>query len=395
MTNFDVAIIGGGVTGSSIAYHLARQGARVGVFEQAEPAAEPSASWASAGGVRSQGRDPREWSLTLEATRRWPTLEDELDADVGFARGGHLHIVEDPADLPALTARVAREQAAGIQIRMIDGPELLDVAPPITPTAIAGAYTVGDGQANPPKTTRAFAAAAQRHGARYRTGTAARGLAVAGDRVIGLMAGDETITAEWVVLATGAWSERLALGIGLDLPLRTRAPQMLLTDAAPSMLQPTVTGVGRQLSLKQLPTGEFLIGGGWPSDVLVDEGAMTGRVREESVAGSWVVASAVVPAVRKQRIAQRWCGLEAQCFDGVPLLGRAPGLDGLYLAAGFSGHGFQISPAVGRAVADALMGHSVEALEGLSPARTLSFAPTAIAEFKSEPTGAMAAGLLG
>nr|MBA2449086.1 FAD-binding oxidoreductase [Chloroflexota bacterium] len=90
MTNFDVAIIGGGVTGSSIAYHLARQGARVGVFEQAEPAAEPSASWASAGGVRSQGRDPREWSLTLEATRRWPTLEDELDADVGFARGGHL-----------------------------------------------------------------------------------------------------------------------------------------------------------------------------------------------------------------------------------------------------------------------------------------------------------------
>jgi len=278
---------------------------------------------------------------------------------------------------------------------MIDGAELRDVAPPITPTAIAGAYTVGDGQANPPRTTRAFAAAAQRHGAHYRTGTQVHRLAVEGGRVTGLLVGDETVASEWVVLAAGAWSERLALGIGLDLPLRTRAPQMLLTDAAPSMLQPTVTGVGRQLSLKQLPTGEFLIGGGWPSDVLVDEAVMTGRVREESVAGSWAVATAVVPAVGKQRIAQRWCGLEAQCFDGVPLLGPAPVVDGLYLAAGFSGHGFQISPAVGRAIADALTGRPVEALNALSPARMLSFDPAAVAEFKTEPTGAIAAGLLG
>src|SRR5690349_680309 len=102
MAAAEVAIVGGGVNGSSIAYHLARAGVRVTVFDLAEPATEPSASWASAGGVRQQGRDPREWPLTLEAGRRWPGLAEELGADLGFAQGGHLHIVEAAADLPAL-----------------------------------------------------------------------------------------------------------------------------------------------------------------------------------------------------------------------------------------------------------------------------------------------------
>src|ERR687885_1709250 len=113
MAGVDVAIVGGGVTGSAIAYHLARDGGRVRVFEQAAaPAVEPSASWASAGGVRQQNRDPREWPLTLEAARRWPELDVELGASTGFVQGGHLHAVEDAADLPGLEARVKREQAA-------------------------------------------------------------------------------------------------------------------------------------------------------------------------------------------------------------------------------------------------------------------------------------------
>src|SRR5262249_50299895 len=80
----DLVVVGGGVIGSSIAYHLARAGARVRVYEQAAPAVAPSASWASAGGVRQQGRDPREWPLTLEASRRWPNLAAELEAPTGF-----------------------------------------------------------------------------------------------------------------------------------------------------------------------------------------------------------------------------------------------------------------------------------------------------------------------
>jgi sarcosine oxidase subunit beta len=385
----DVAIIGGGVTGSSIAYHLARAGAQVCVFERAEPAVAPSASWASAGGVRQQGRDPREWPLTLQASRRWPGLDDELGANTGFVQGGHVHVVEQADDLPALEARVAREREAGMNIRMIDRAELRTIAPALSSRMLAGAYTPADGQAHPPSTTRAFAAAAQRHGARYLTGVRVDRLTLDHGRVTGVAANAEALAARWVVLAAGVWTLRLAESIGLQLPLRTRAPQMLLTTPAPALLSPTVTAVGRQLSLKQLPSGEFFIGGGWPSDILGDGEDLACRLREDSVTGSWAVASDVVPSVGSQRVARSWCGLEAECFDGVPLIGPVAGRSGLYLAAGFSGHGFQISPAVGQAVADALSGKASPQLEGLEPARVAQFDPAEVMAFKGETTGAM------
>jgi sarcosine oxidase subunit beta len=384
MTTVDVAIIGGGVVGSSVAYHLARAGAQVQVFEQAPaPAAEPSASWASAGGVRQQGRDPREWPLTIEASRRWPSLEDELEMRCRFVQGGHLHLVEQASDLPPLEARVARERAAGMNIRVVRGPELAAIASSLGPQVIAAAYTPDDGQAHPPSTTRAFAAAARRLGVRYSTSTRIDRLTLEHGRVTGLAANEEPVLARWVVLAGGAWSSRLAASVGLDLPLRTRALQMLLTTPGPKLLAPTVTAVGRQLSLKQLPGGEFFIGGGWPADVLNDDGGLSCRIREESVAGSWAVATAVVPTIGVQRIEQRWAGVEAESFDGVPLIGPVPMPAGLYLVVGFCGHGFQLAPAVGRAVADALAGASPPALEAFDPARAATFDQAAVTAFKN------------
>ncbi|MDQ3810322.1 MAG: FAD-binding oxidoreductase [Chloroflexota bacterium] len=391
----DVAIVGSGVTGSSIAYHLARAGVQVRVFEQAAPAVEPSASWASAGGVRQQGRDPREWPLTLEAARRWPGLDDELGASTGFVQGGHVHVVERAEHLPALEARVARERAAGMDIRMLDQADLRQIAPGLAADAIAAAYTPGDGQAHPPSTTRAFAAAAERHGARLTTGTRVDCLLLERQRVTGLIAGGETVLAGRVVLATGVWTPRLTAPIGLELPIRTRAPQMLLTTPAAPQLAPTVTAVGRELSLKQLASGEFFIGGGWPAEIQDDGERLFCQVRDESVRGSWAVATAVVPVVAEHRIARSWCGLEAQAFDGVPLIGPAPDFEGLYLAVGFSGHGFQIAPAVGRTVADALLGRSAPELDGLAAARMAGFDPAAVAAFRADTTGALGVGLLG
>jgi sarcosine oxidase subunit beta len=162
---------------------------------------------------------------------------------------------------------------------------------------------------------------------------------------------------------------------------------MLLTSPAPPQLAPTLTAVGRALSLKQLPSGAFFIGGGWPSDVLDEglDGRLSCRVREASLAGSWAVATAVLPGLADQKVVQQWCGVEAESFDGVPLIGPAPGLAGLYLAVGFSGHGFQIAPAVGRTMADALQGRPTPELAALAPARLLAFDPAAVARFKAPP----------
>ena len=138
MTHSEVVIVGGGIIGSSIAYHLAlREVPTVVVSMWRGPLRPPSASWASAGGVRQQGRDSREWVLTVEASRRWPALERELGTAFDFRQGGHLHIVERDEDVPVLEARVARERAAGLDVRLVDAAEVRALAPGITAGARA------------------------------------------------------------------------------------------------------------------------------------------------------------------------------------------------------------------------------------------------------------------
>jgi sarcosine oxidase subunit beta len=381
----DVVIVGGGVTGSSIAYHLARAGARVRVYEQAAPAVAPSASWASAGGVRQQGRDAREWPLTLEAAQRWLKLHDELGAATGFVQGGHLHLVELDADLPALEQRVGRERQAGMNISLLDPSAIYRIAPVVKGGIVAAAYTPEDGQADPRRTTAAFAAAAQRHGAEYFNETHVDGLAVAGRRVRGITVAGDSIAADAVVLATGVWTNTLTSPHGCEVPVAVRGPQMLLTSAGPARLGPTLTAVNRALSLKQLPSGEFFIGGGWPTDLIEGSNGLTCRVNPENVERSWAVATDIVPRLADQRIEQHWGGLEAQSIDDVPFIGPAPGLEGAFLAVGFSGHGFQLSPAVGRALADLVGGARVVELEMLSALRISALDPARMNAFKLAP----------
>jgi sarcosine oxidase subunit beta len=164
------------------------------------------------------------------------------------------------------------------------------------------------------------------------------------------------------------WSDEIAASVGLRLPIHTLVLQMLLSTPGPlGTLTPVIGSMGRALSLKQLPSGAFFIGGGWPGDTTSDRAGAT--VRPASVEGSWATACAVLPAVAQQRVAHAWCGLEAEPPDEIPIIGPAPNHAGLYLALGFSGHGFAIAPAVGRTVAAELAGHPASELAGLRPSR--------------------------
>lgn len=367
--NTGIAIIGGGVIGNSIAYHLARQGQRVLVIERAEIAAEPAASWASAGGVRRQGRHPAEAQLANEAIQRWPTLSEELAADLHYRQGGQLLLAESDSEATQIAAYVQQQQNMGFtDVRLLNRAAVHQLVPGLNPQVIAGSYSPADGQASPPHTTRAFAQAAQRLGATYFTNTTALSLLTHASRVTAVRTTQGDIAAQHIILAAGAWSDELALTAGLRLPISTVALQMLLsTPAQPGILQPVISAVSRQLSLKQLDDGSFFIGGGWPGDVSPDRRSCT--LRPASIAGNWSTASDLLPAVAHQRIASSWCGLEAQSIDDIPFIGHAPGLDGLTLALGFSGHGFALAPAVGRAVANLINGQPTAELDGLNPAR--------------------------
>jgi sarcosine oxidase subunit beta len=152
------------------------------------------------------------------------------------------------------------------------------------------------------------------------------------------------------LVAAGAWSSPLLAKIGVRLPLRGRGLQMLLTDAAPASLGPVVGCFGRPLSWKQLADGAFLIGGGWPARV-ADEAVNRWEVLDDSVRGSLEVARAVYPPLAARTVARSWAGIEAFTSDDLPVLGPVPGIDGLLVAAGFSGHGFALVPTVGDVLA--------------------------------------------
>ncbi len=379
--NTNIAIIGGGVIGNSIAYHLARQGQSVLVIERAGIASEPAASWASAGGVRRQGRHPAEAQLASEAIQRWPTLSAELAADLHYRQGGQLLLAESDSEAAQIAAYVQQQQNMGFSdVRLVSRSEALELVPGLNSQVIAGSYSPADGQASPPHTTRAFAQAAQRLGAVYYTNTTALSLLTHNRRVTGVRTTQGDITSQHTILAAGAWSDQLALSAGLRLPIRAVALQMLLSiPAQPGILRPVIGALSRELSLKQLDDGSFFIGGGWPGDISPDRNSYT--MRPASIAGNWSTASELLPAVAQQRIARSWCGLEAQSIDDIPFIGHAPALDGLTLALGFSGHGFALAPAVGRAVADQLAGLPTPALDGLSPARIASFDPAQVIAF--------------
>ena len=367
MRDNNVVVIGAGVIGSSIAYHLAREGVRVTLFDDADAPSSPSASWASAGGVRSQRRDSREWALTVAAAARWHSLSDELQASTGFRSGGHLHVVEREEDVDELRARVEREREAGIRVEYVEHSELRQLAAALAPSVIAAAYTPGDGQADPRATTSAFSSAAVRAGATFNR-TYVDAIALHERRAAGVVVNGTTHAAATTVLAAGSWSLRLAHAAGLNLPISLRAYQMLLSMPQRPSLAPTVTATNRALSLKQLQTGAFMIGGGWPGEI--DEQSHTCRTTQESIDGNWSVAAAIVPALAPMRPATSWCGLEGDSFDGVPLIGPVPHVQGLYVAVGFTGHGFQIAPAVGEAVAQAILTNCEPAsLRELNPAR--------------------------
>ena len=380
----EVLVIGGGVIGSSIAYHVARQGRKVLVVERNEVAAEPAASWASAGGIRRQGQDPAEAALASAAIERWPTLAEELEADLHYRQGGHLLLAENDVEAEQLQTHVQRQHELGFEdVSFLDRQDVFSLVPGLGEQVVAGSFSPADGQADPRLTTRAFANAAQRHGAIYWTRTECLALQRVADRVVGAQTGRGNVLAEQIVLAAGAWSSEMAMSVGLQLPLRIRALQALLsTPAPPGVLQPVVSAVGRTLSLKQLPGGEFLLGGGWLGDPTPDGRSYT--LREASQQGNWATACELFPPVRQQRLVRAWCGLQAHILDDIPFIGSVSGLEGLTLAFG-SWYGFAVAPAIGRSVADHLAGLPTPQLDQLTPNRIAQFDPAHVAAFLAEP----------
>ncbi len=351
-----VVIVGGGLMGLSAAFHLRRADPALAVTVLERARIGSAASGASAAGVRAMGRDPAERRLALESLGRWPGLDRELEGETRYQRGGGLRVALDSKAWEAAPGWVAEQRADGVPLEIVDAQGARRLAPGIAAACLGGVYSPIDGQAGAMASVEAFAAAARRFGTRMEEGVRAKKLAVERGRVVGVERSDGVRQpCDVAIVTAGAWTASLLAGLGRRLPLQTRPLQMLLTEPAPKSLAPVVGAFDRKLSLKQLADGAYLIGGGWPGRIM-DHEANRWEVLDDSVKGSLEVAGEVYPPVAGRGLARSWIGLEAFMPDELPVIGPVPGVDGLLVAGGFSGHGFALSPVVGDVLARLALG---------------------------------------
>lgn len=347
-------VIGGGLHGLSAALQLARRGVRVLVIEAKRVGAH--ASSASAGGVRTLGRDIAEIPIALAAMEMWRGIVALVGDDCGYTEGGQVKVAETEAELAQLEARVRQLRSRGW-----DHEELLDRAglrallPAIAPHCVGGLAVRSDGFATPYRTVLAFRRAAEAAGATVLERTPVRAL----DRSAGLwqVSTDEaSYAAPIVVNAAGAWGPRIARMAGETIPIGFSAFMMLLTSPLPPFVAPVVGATGRPLSFKQLASGHVMIGGGHKGVGDLDTGRFALDV--ERMAYSARTALDLFPILSETALVHAWAGIEGVAPDDLPVLGLGR-TEGLVHAFGFSGHGFAIAPAVGAMVAQlALEGRS-------------------------------------
>jgi len=345
MESSEVVVIGAGIIGTSVAYYLAKAGIDVTLIDSRGPLSSGAASQACAGGVRHQGRTSCEIPLAIHAINLWATLEEELDADLDYRRDGMTVVTDDASLVPFLKKRVAKELSMGLDVRMIYNAELHDLVPGLSPRMFAGSFCPLDGQANPLQTISAFVATAGRLGARLKWNCPAERLVVERNKIVAVKTSEGDIFCRFAILAAGAWSGPIAATAGLDLPILPLGLQMMVTAQCRKTLDQVLGWASYGVSLKQSPSGGFVIGGGWPG--WGDPATYETRPYPGSMAKSAKTAFDLFPTLGRVPVIRTWVGIEAFCKDELQILSLIPDIDGLILATGFSGHGFALGPGVG------------------------------------------------
>jgi sarcosine oxidase subunit beta len=349
MQTAEVVVIGAGIVGASTAYYLARAGMDVMLVDRRHPNTGGTASQASAGGVRQQGRVPVEMPLAIYSINLWGSLAEELETDLKYRRDGMTVVTDDESLIPSLEQRVAQEQSLGLDIRMVRGAELHSLIAGLSPRILAGSYCPTDGHADPLSTVNALVNAARRLGARTKWQCQVENLVVENGKVNAVKTSGGSIGCRYVVLAAGYWSRSIAAAVGIDLPVVYFPLQMMVTARQPHVLDQVLGWVNHGISLKQVPSGGFVIGGGWPGQG--DPKTYQTRLLPGSMAKSAETTVSLFPSLAGIPIVRAWLGIEAFCIDEMQIVGPAGSVDGIIVAAGFSGHGFAVGPGIGSLIA--------------------------------------------
>jgi sarcosine oxidase subunit beta len=356
-TTADVIVVGGGVLGSSVAFHLAERGVAVTLIEKDNLAGGPTGR--SCGIIRQHYSHPITIRMALESLRFFEQFDERVGGTCDFRRTGYL-LAAGPQHIEQLRANVHLQQSLGVNTRVVSPDELHELAPGAALEGLAGAaYEPDSGYADPYAATASLAAAAERHGATIVTGTAVRSVVIEQGTARGVITEGGRIDAGAVVLATGPWSPRLAAALGIELPITPCRVQVCLFHRAAKLVHERIF-IDSPLGVYTRPEGEDLMLVG---SIETDEAAAGvedpdhfQRVADfDAVSRYSEQLIERFPLMDKGSFLNGYASLYDVTPDWQPILDEMPGIARLYCCAGSSGHGFKLAPSIGAMMATLIL----------------------------------------
>jgi glycine oxidase len=354
---FDVAIIGGGINGTSIAYQLAKMGKKVVLLEKNHIACE--ASSAAAGMLAAQAeleQDGPLFQLALQSQSMFPTLSVELieltGIDIEYVNKGMLKIAESEEIALEVKKQVTFQQKWDPMITWLDSKEICEMEPSLSGNVAGGMFLPNDGHVQPAKLTEAFAKAAESFGAEIREQIEVVSFTFEKGHVKGVQTNKGVIHCEQVVVATGAWAAKLMRETGLDLSIYPVKGECFSVKSEAPIINTTIFS-DKRCYLVPKRNGEIYIG------ATMVENRIDNKVTPEGIRTLIERATQLVPQIKEAAWERVWTGIRPQTGDGFPYIGEHPSLPGLYVAAGHFRNGILLSPITGKLVAELLTGSSL------------------------------------
>jgi sarcosine oxidase subunit beta len=374
---FDVALIGAGILGAATSFELAKQGLRVGVFEKG--AINRGGSGSTAGNLHIQAvhkKRPQQeveldqvrfLPLQLAASKLWDSVEDELETNVEMRRIGGITIAESDEDVIEIRNKKREEEKLGIPGEILTPDQLKEFEPLIGPTVQLAEYCPLDGYVNPLKITPAWLRAGIRKGVDVYPFTGIEQISRTQD-VWTLRSNNDSWQAKIVIFVPGPWTAPLLAQLGIRLRMNSVAIQMHLTERIAPTMKYLIQHIGQGLSVKQVDAGQILIGGGWPAKELRLQGPSP--VSFQSVVGNLQLAARVLPFLHEVRLLRAWTGALGATADEMPIIGRIPNCEGVYVAGGT--YSFTFAPLWAKILMQLITNQPLEvSIEGLQPDRLI------------------------
>jgi sarcosine oxidase, subunit beta len=350
----DVIVVGAGIMGVSTAYHLARRRAgRIVVLERDDVCSGSTAL--ASGGIRHQYANRIGIELTRRSIETYERFADEFGVDPHFRQHGYLILVTTEAEQAQAERNVALQRGLGVDVTLLSPAETRRRYPYLATDDLRGAtYTPRDGFADPYLVTTAIAARARDLGVTIRTGCEVVGFARTPDGVDGVVTRDGPIAAPVVVIAAGAWSGVVGALAGVDIPVTPLRRSKFITAPLPFATIPEATPfvIDPHLGISLRREGAGILLG-------------IGRRQEAgsfSTALDWSLAEPLVervvrraPVLADAQLMRTWTGLYEMTPDQTGIVGAVPGVAGLHVVAGFSGHGFMHGPIAGQLMAEQIL----------------------------------------